>query len=142
MTNNDCINYVQMFIDHLEQSQQNQQDVDSAYSTWCQFVRQNMYTSVPYKRVVNGYCANRHKPTKPWWNDKLSELWSRLSGAERDWLRSKGASEKTRLKTEYIKLHKSFDREVQRCKRLHWYYLQAEFEQECNIDSTRFWKSI
>ena len=36
----------------------------------------------------------------------------------------------------------SFDREVQRCKRLHWYSLQAELEQECNKDNTRFWKSI
>ena len=45
-------------------------------------------------------------------------------------------------KCEYVTSRKSFDKEVQRCKRLHWYNLQSELEQECNIDHTRFWKSI
>ena len=51
-------------------------------------------------------------------------------------------SEKARLKSEYVILRKTFDRKVQRCKRLHWFSLQSELEQECNIDYSRFWKSI
>ena len=64
MMSNECINFVQMAIDRLEQSQQDQQDIDSVYSTWCHFVRQNMYSSVPYKRVSSGYSTKRHKPGK------------------------------------------------------------------------------
>lgn len=102
-----------------------------------------MYSSVPYKRVSTGYTTKRHKPRKPWWNSTLTDLWSRLSQDERSWLKSRGgSSEKARLKSAYVTLRKSFDREVQRYKRLHWYNLQSELEQECNIDHTRFWKSI
>ena len=88
-----------------------------------------MYSSVPYRRIAS---ILRHKPGKPWRNDKLSEVWSRLSEAERDWLRGSGVSTKARLKTEYSKLCKLIDREFQPCKRLHCFSLQAELEQECN----------
>ena len=124
-----------MEIDRLEQSQQDQQDIDSVYSTWCHFVRQNMYSSVPYKRVSSGYNTKRHKPGKPWWNNNLSDLWSCLSQAERSWLKGTGLSEKARHKSEYVSLRKSFDREVQRCETHHWYSLQSELEQECNTEA-------
>lgn len=143
MTTNECMNFIHTAISRLEQSHQDQQDIDSVYNNWCQFVKQTMYLSVPYKRVSTGYTTKRHKPRKPWWNSTLTDLWSRLSQAERSWLKSRGgSSEKARLKSAYVTLCKSFDREVQRYKRLHWYNLQSELEQECNIDHTRFWKSI
>ena len=72
----------------------------------------------------------------------MADLWSKLCQAERKWLKSTGQQEKVRLKAEYVGIRKSFDREVQRAKRLYWYSLQSELENECNVDQTRFWKSI
>ena len=104
-----------------------------------------MYASVPYKRVVTQGGTNtskKRKTSKPWWSYKLTEMWSRLSLAEREWLRSSDRRDKINLKAKYVKLRKEFDREVQRAKRMYWFSLQPELLNECNIDQTRFWKSI
>ena len=100
---------------------------------------------MPYKRVVTQGGTNtskKRKPGKPWWSNKLTEMWSRLSLAEREWLRSSDRKDKINLKAKYVKLRKEFDREVQRAKRMYWFSLQSELLNECNIDQTRFWKSI
>ena len=72
----------------------------------------------------------------------MFELWSRLSQAELNWLRGCGQGEKSRRKAEYISLRKDFDRKVQRSKRLYWFSLPAQLENECNIEQYNFWKSI
>ena len=140
--NNESWKFLNETIDRLEGGRRDQQDIDGIYNSWCDFVKTNMYSSVPHRRQYFGRKAKKHKPEKPWWSTVLSDLWSKLCQAERKWLKSTGQQEKVRLKAEYVGIRKSFDREVQRAKRLYWYSLQSELENECNIDQTRFWKSI
>ena len=49
---------------------------------------------------------------------------------------------KIRLKPDYVYIRKQFDRAVQSGKRLHWYSLQKNLLDECNMDQSQFWKSI
>lgn len=123
-----------MAIDRLERGQQDQYDIDAIYSTWCDFIKANMYSSIPYERRYPGRSTKKHRPGKPWWNDTLLDMWPKLSRAENMWLESSGQSEKARLKAEYVRIRKSFDRGVNRAMRLHWYSVQSELENECNVD--------
>ena len=49
---------------------------------------------------------------------------------------------KHKLKSDYCFVRKSFDREVQRSKRLYWYQLQEDLLDKVNNDPNTFWKSI
>ena len=142
LLDNDSWQFVNVAIDTLERGRQDQHDIDTVYSKWCDYIKVNMYNSIPYKRHYPSRSAKKHRPGKPWWNDKLSDMWAKLSQAESSWLKSFCHSEKTRLKSEYVRLRKGFDKEVQRAKRFHWYSIQSELENECNIDQSCFWKSI
>ncbi len=42
----------------------------------------------------------------------------------------------------YITSRKAFDRDVQRAKRFHWFSLQDDILEKCNVDNNSFWKSI
>ena len=62
--------------------------------------------------------------------------------AEKLWLPCQSRNHKLKFKSEFTHLRKQFDREVQRAKRTHWYSLQKNLLDECNVDQTQFWKSI
>ena len=47
-----------------------------------------------------------------------------------------------KYKSKDVRVRKEFDKEVQRAKRSHWYSLQEEMLDECNVDPSKFWKSI
>jgi hypothetical protein len=100
-----------------------------------------MYRKLPNKNIHYGSSNKKHRPGKPWWSDKLTDLWNNVCIAEKTWLSCTDVSEKRSFKTVYINKRKIFDR-VQRAKRLHWYSLQTQLVDECNIDPVQFWKSF
>ena len=51
-------------------------------------------------------------------------------------------NDKVRYKASYVGIRKQFDREIQRAKRWHWYSMQKNLLDECNVDQSQFWKSI
>lgn len=127
----------------LEQGFRTQADIDSCYDDFCNILKDNMYKSIPYKTIVNNeLCSKKFKPGKAWWNSNLTNIWSDVCSAERIWVKCKDSSEKKNLKTEYIRMRKHFNKEVQKAKRRHWYGLQNNLLQECNNDQTNFWKSF
>ena len=62
--------------------------------------------------------------------------------AEHNWLKCTANSDKSKFKSTYIASRKSFDREVQRSKRLYWFNFQRDLMNECNSDNASFWKTI
>jgi hypothetical protein len=104
----------------------------------------SMYSNIPYKtiQIKSDSCSRKYKPGKPWWNDQLTTMWDNLSQAEKRWLRCNSKSDKVYFKAEFVKLRKIFDTEVQKSKRRHWYNIQNDLLNECNVDQSRFWKSI
>ena len=65
LLSSESVELVNLAIDKLEQGRQEQQGIGEIYSSWCNFVKTNLYNSVPYKRQYIGRSAKRHKPAKP-----------------------------------------------------------------------------
>jgi len=128
-------------IDKIEQGLQQQSDIDTIYDDFCDIVKDDMHTFIPFK-YVSYESSKRHRPRKPWWNMDLSALWSEMSTAEHKWLKCFDKSGREKLKTIYVNLRKQFDRQVQKAKRTHWYHIQTEILNECSVDQSKFWKSI
>ena len=61
---------------------------------------------------------------------------------ERKWLKCTAKSDKAKFNSEYVTARKSFDREMQRSKRLYWFSFQRDLTNDCNFDSYSFWKTI
>ncbi len=114
-----------MFVTHVEGSLRMQNDIDVAYDGWCDIVRGEMYGSLPYKSATVGVRNKKRRPGKPWWTDTLTNMWNDACRKETLWLKCNSHSEKVRLKAQYCIARKSFDKEVQRSKRLFWFNLQS-----------------
>ena len=133
-------------IAQLESSLRSQSDIDGVYTDWCKILKDQMLKELPViKRKncqTNSLNSKKHGLSKPWWSDKLADLCSSVCDAEKQWLRSQCRSDKLKYKSKFVRVRKEFDKEVQRAKRSHWYSLQEEILDECNVDQSKFWKSI
>ncbi|XP_060597913.1 uncharacterized protein LOC132751716 [Ruditapes philippinarum] len=144
LCNSDILSEVNSTIDTLEQGMRTQNDVNIAYDKWCEIVKNAMYENVPYKsiKIGPGTGSKKRRPGKPWWTDNLSDLWCKLSIAEKQWLQCYNRADRVSFKAKYVSIRKQFDAEVQRAKRRHWYNLQKDILNECNVDRSSFWKSV
>lgn len=129
-------------IDKLEQGFRSQNDIDLVYADWCNVVKQNIYKDIPFKTIQSGCSNKKCKPGKSWWSENLTNLWSNLCILERRWLNCSHRNDKLRFKSEYVQARKCFDREAQKAKRFYWYSMQNELLTNCNVDQSKFWKSI
>ena len=130
-------------ISRLEASFRAQGDIDEAYSSWCNIVQDEMYGKLPFK-TINKSCKGNKKRrvAKPWCSDRLTELWNNFCNAEKLWLHFTDKARKSQLKVQYSDTRKLFDREVQRSKRLYWYKMQCDLDENATSDHVEFWKSI
>ena len=95
-----------------------------------------------YRTILSGVSNKKRKVEKPWWSDRLSNLWNDVCIAECLWLRCNEKHCKSLFKSNYISKRKLFDSEVQRSKRKHWFKIQSELINECNSHDESFWKTI
>ena len=126
----------------LEQSFRTQRDIDAAFNDWCGIIKEKMYERLPYKTIKIGVDNKRRKIGKPWWSDRLIDLWNDACIAERFWLGCREKHTKSVYKSNYITKRKLFDREVQHAKRIYWYRTQIDMARECNLQDNSFWKTI
>ena len=127
----------------LEDGFRTQSNIDSAYDSWCNILKSEMYERLPYKSVRMGCGNKRRRVGKPWWSDKLSDLWNDMCSHETRWLKCTTPSQKViNFKSAFITARRIFDREVQRAKRFYWYTLQNDMLKEENKNQTEFWKNI
>ena len=122
------LNDINILITKLESNEINTNNIDSVYQDWCEIVTENMLTSIPHKVIANNICMSsgfrKHRMGKPWWSNFLTDLWSKLCTAEKKWLHCSIRNLKVILKSDYVKLRKHFDSEVQKAKRQYWYNMQ------------------
>ena len=127
LASDDILTKVNDTIARLEASFHVQRDIDDAYTSWCNIVQDEMYGKLPYKTINMSCKGNKKRRTlKPWWSEKLTELWNNLCTREKIWLNCTDKAQKTLLKKQYSDARKSFDREVQRSKRFYWYKMQCD----------------
>lgn len=142
LNSHDTTEQINTVIEKLESGINTQTDIDNIYLDWCNIVKDNMYSKLSYKTVNISSSHRKRRAGKPWWSDKLSDLWNIMCHNERKWLDCKNRSDKLHLKSVYISSRKIFDHEVQRCKRIYWYSMQNDLLNDCKVDSNQFWKSI
>ncbi len=129
-------------IEKLEHGVRTQNNIDSVYNDFCDILKKNMYKDIPFKTVKPDMCNRKRRSGKPWWSDRLTELWSTLCTDERRWLHCNSRSDQAGFKSIYVSSRNAFDREVQRAKRFYWYSMQNELLSDCNNNNNMFWKSI
>ena len=65
-------------ISKLESSMRSQSDIDCIYTGWCNILKQHMLQNLTHtkrhKNSNNGVYSKKHRPGKPWWSEKLSQL--------------------------------------------------------------------
>jgi len=144
LQNNHVVTLLHDTVLKLEQSYRIQTDIDSAYMDICTIIKDEMYEKISHKKVYvqSSYNNKKRKICKPWWSERLSELWNSQCKAEREWLKSSDMSVKKHLKSVFITARRMFDREVQRSKRAHWASFQADLLAECENNQQEFWKSM
>lgn len=86
MINQNTLYYVNLAISKLGSSFHTQSDIEDVYSDWCGIVQQNMHNNVPFIDAKYGNCNKRWRPGKPWWSEKLSDLWDYVCMSAKSWL--------------------------------------------------------
>ena len=97
-------------------------DIDQSYVTFCNIVRSEMDTQLPVKCIRLKEDKQKHDITraKPWWSDRLTELWSLRCNAER----CMGTVDNDRQL--FLERQRDLDREIKAAKRLYWFQRQQE----------------
>ena len=109
-------------------------DITNSYSEICNSIKTEMEDFLPVKYVTVNINTQkkRYNRYKPWWIEKLTELWDMRCAAER------GMSGGTNDRQIFIEHQRNFDQEVRSAKRHYWYQQQQELL-ETRL-STYFWK--
>jgi hypothetical protein len=112
-------------IEHLENSQTTQNNLDEVYIDFADSVLEQMNKRLPKHTIClnddyYGKAVGRSK--KPWWNDNLTLIWKAQCKAERTWKRGQHHNRKV-LQTAFIQARKKFDSAYQRERRR---YIQHE----------------
>ena len=97
----DILRNVNNVISSFASSLRTQKDIDSACNDWCHIVKANMYYNLPYKTIFTGVSNKRCKIGKPWWSDRLTNLWNDICIAEWSWLRCDEKHSKSVKKSNY-----------------------------------------
>ena len=80
---------IQNVITQLEWRQVQQSELDIAYNDLCKNIFNELDNIVGYK-IASNKLKKRYKSCKPYWNDRLSELWSTMTSSEKNFTRYRG----------------------------------------------------
>jgi hypothetical protein len=81
------------------------------------------------------------KHNKPWWTYQLSALWKSVHESEKMFVEAIN-TQRAHAKERFKQCQKTFNREVQRAKRDHWYQQQKELIDLCSESQSGFWRKI
>ncbi|MES9880125.1 MAG: reverse transcriptase family protein [Sedimenticola sp.] len=140
---NDVIANLHAAVYELETGLRTQSELDNAYEKLCSQIRQEMNLKLPHKSISASSTSNKKRRVgKPWWSDELTNLWNLVCCKEKKWINTCNRSDKIAAKAEYVHFRKSFSRNVQRAKRLHWYSVQAGLLEGAESNTNEFWRQI
>ena len=136
----ECINEA---INRLEQAETQQIDMDYSYEKLCEAVKSCMSESLASKtvHVSSGLSNKRRKVKKPWWTDKIDQLFVAFMDADKKWSKAYGC-QKSKLKAERCHRQKDFDQEKQQAKRAHWKAMQERLLNLQSDNPKEYWKYI
>ena len=141
--NAEVMNAVNETIQSIEEDCRDQGEMDKAYNVFIDTVFTEMDKRLPVKCVKSDMGHKSAKSFyKPYWSDELQNAWDTKVQAEKIWLKENGAT-KQRLKGEYCKHRKCFDRLLKKAKRQYQNSQIKELEDFFDTkDHAAFWKKI
>ena len=129
---------------NLEASHRTQNDIDNTYKILCNNIKKEMAEKLNKCNVKIGNASSnkRRKIGKPWWNETLTYLWNEVCISEKLFLSCNDVCKRKRLRVEFVKCRKIFNRNVQKYKRHFWFNMQSDLLDDVKSNSCNFWKSI
>lgn len=92
------------------------------------------------KNARTGKRANT--PNKPYWNERLSELWHHFDKCAKKLRNFKHHAELPKICSEYCSAMQDFDRELRKCKRNYDRGTCLEIDEMCKKDPKKFWNEL
>jgi hypothetical protein len=133
-------------IQHIEDQIQVNDDINSAYSEFTNWLCDTLEQSNCCNRKPALGRSRQKSLRKPYWNDELDEQWQRVNTAETIWLNCKrtGTCRQRHLKERYCFERRSFDRINRKFKRRHQRDEENKMLQllQENSNQDMFWKAF
>ncbi|MES9880570.1 MAG: endonuclease/exonuclease/phosphatase family protein, partial [Sedimenticola sp.] len=140
----DALPVLNRVVGELETGLRTQNDIDGAYADMCTIIKQEMTDKLPKRctKLYSGQSNKKRRVGKTWWSNDLTTAWNNVCDTEKKWLSSNGRSDKVASKARYIACRKTFDRMIQRAKRIYWFNFQNKLLNDVSTNPNDFWKTI
>jgi len=129
-------------VDLCSSTRQQQDEIDTMYSTFCDTVYNEMDTYLQYTSASKK-TRKYFKTQKPFWNETLTTMWKTMNSLEHVYLKNKSnRREKYYKKQAFMNSRKSFDKELRKAERLYNKNTLDEIESVCTENPRAFWDYI
>jgi hypothetical protein len=134
---------INVIIDQLQSHCEDQNELDCLYDNMCRIVFGEMDKFLNYKEFSGRKTGKLLKFHKPYWNDRLTELWKDMSLKEKYFLKNKGHSrEKLVQRNAFVSARSQFDRYLRSRQREYRKKVIDEIDSVCTKDPRKFWDHI
>ena len=129
-------------IDYFVNVRKNQDEIDKGYGEFCKLLLGEMDGYLKYsdasKRV-----RKRFKNHKPFWNQRLTELWNVVRKEERKYLKFNGPRHiKSQFRQDYISARDNFDKSLRRAEREYNAKIVTDIENVSTENPREFWNFV
>ena len=140
---NMCLQQLNDLITRIENCENNQCEIDALYEDFIHTVHIEMDAKMDYKDIRPGARKRKKHFAKPWWCNKLKDLWTKTCQTELSFLNCKGpTNRKKALRTQYKRARDDFDKTLRQRERQ---YFASKREYITNVQTRNpkeFWNEI
>ena len=128
-------------IERIENCRQQQEEIDNVYKDLCETYSKEMNKWFKHTNVHPGAKKKLRRSMKPFWNEKLHELWVILCNWEKLFLKSTG-NQRAETRHDFKMAQNKFDREYRKAERKYKWNKQVEIETVNTSDPRKFWQTL
>ena len=100
--------------------------VNESYEIFSTLIKRNMNDMLPVRLTINGDLKTHGNKAKPWWSQKLTDLWKLRCDCEKLFCESNFDNYRAIRREQFVNSQKSFDKVVRTAKKSYWYQQQAK----------------
>ena len=141
MQTDDVLLSLNKVIDDMIKAKGIQEELDLVYENLCTLIYTKMQRKIPCVSDSKKL-RKRHKPSKPFWSDNLSELWSNLREADKNMKKCKCIRAKRIYKEKFVLARHTFDREYRKAERHYNCGKMIDIDTICVNNPNEFWDCL
>ena len=143
MSNITWRNELNVLIDKLQTRCDDQNDIDILYNDMCKYTFAEMDKFLSYKEFTGRKTGKLLKFHKPYWDNRLTELWKDMCIKEKEFLKTmSGSREKSLRRCGFLNARSKFDKYLRSSQREYRKTQIDEIEKVCTNDPRKFWEHI